>query len=554
MHSTHQFFMTERTLYLLVLSSRSGDIEGRLEYWLRLIQSFGGDSPVIVVCNKADLHEMNLDWTGLGRKFPNIRYFARRVSCEKNWGIDDLKRIIGQEISRLEHVGNRIPETWFAVKRELESETDSYFSYDRYIDVCERYGVTETRDQQTLIRFLHDLGTVLHFGEHQVLRDTNILNPEWVTKGVYQIVTSDALSENDGTLHWSDLDGILEPKQDYPAHAHRFIIEMMKKFELCFEFEEPEAGRYLFPNSLQEDEWADAGAIESGEGLEFQLSYNVLPGSIMSRFIVKTAPLIKESTYWKNGVLLESTDAQNQALVRADIDASAIYIKVTGIERRQRDFLGEIRAAFAQIHRTMAGIECTEMVPIPGGGAEPYEYLLRLRAMGRETFVPRDGADREIEVRPLLDRVDARLPAIEDMRERMAPGIRRSRGGFGDQPTTIVEGDYIDQRQSINPSVTNVQTIWQSLADTTNLDLLADELDELKSALAPLLATQPEHIDEFKAVIEAEKSAREGDGPKTVGRLKRAGTWAVNAATSVGTSLAAEVIKQSIGLGQPPVL
>nr|WP_250564806.1 leucine-rich repeat domain-containing protein [Adonisia turfae] len=47
MHSTHQFFLTERSLYLLVLNGRQGHEDADAEYWLELIESFGGESPVI---------------------------------------------------------------------------------------------------------------------------------------------------------------------------------------------------------------------------------------------------------------------------------------------------------------------------------------------------------------------------------------------------------------------------------------------------------------------------------------------------------------------------
>ena len=41
MHATHQFFLTKRSLYLLVLDSRLTQEENRVEYWLKIIQSFG---------------------------------------------------------------------------------------------------------------------------------------------------------------------------------------------------------------------------------------------------------------------------------------------------------------------------------------------------------------------------------------------------------------------------------------------------------------------------------------------------------------------------------
>ncbi|MCI5158738.1 MAG: GTP-binding protein, partial [Candidatus Electrothrix sp. AUS1_2] len=51
MRATHQFFLSRRSLYVLVLDGRRDE---RPEYWLRHIESFGGDSPVLVVLNKQD--------------------------------------------------------------------------------------------------------------------------------------------------------------------------------------------------------------------------------------------------------------------------------------------------------------------------------------------------------------------------------------------------------------------------------------------------------------------------------------------------------------------
>jgi Ras of Complex, Roc, domain of DAPkinase/TIR domain len=42
MHATHQFFLTERSLYLLVLNGREGGEDLDAEYWLKHIESFGG--------------------------------------------------------------------------------------------------------------------------------------------------------------------------------------------------------------------------------------------------------------------------------------------------------------------------------------------------------------------------------------------------------------------------------------------------------------------------------------------------------------------------------
>ena len=57
MHATHQFFLTQRSLYLARAQRprRVGE-DADAEYWLKLIESFGGNSPVIVALNKIHEH------------------------------------------------------------------------------------------------------------------------------------------------------------------------------------------------------------------------------------------------------------------------------------------------------------------------------------------------------------------------------------------------------------------------------------------------------------------------------------------------------------------
>ncbi|MBT9315187.1 leucine-rich repeat domain-containing protein [Leptothoe spongobia] len=93
MHSTHQFFLTERSLYLLVLNGRQGHEDTDAEYWLELIQSFGGDSPIIVVLNKVAEHPFDVNRRALQQKFPNIREFIQ-TDCDTETGIDTLRTAI----------------------------------------------------------------------------------------------------------------------------------------------------------------------------------------------------------------------------------------------------------------------------------------------------------------------------------------------------------------------------------------------------------------------------------------------------------------------------
>jgi internalin A len=400
MHATHQFFLTKRSLYLLVLDARLGQDENRVEYWLRMIQSFGGDSPVIVVGNKIDQQPLDIDRRGLQAKYPNIKAFVE-TSCLDGRGIEELREVLAREISALPHVHDELPESWFQVKEKLENSDKDFIPYSEYEALCNEGGISDEISQQTLIGFLHDLGSVLNFRDDPRLQETNILNPEWVTNGVYRILNSNELFQNQGVLEIKQLGKMLDPKA-YPRTRHMFIVDMMRKFELCYPFEGDDS-KYLVPDLLPREEpftgeWTDA--------LAFEFHYSVLPGSIISRFIVRMNAFVYK-TVWRSGVVLKS--GGNTALVKADTEDKRIYIWVTGDENTRRDFLSAIRMEFAAIHKTIAKIEATEKVPLPSQpdvAPVDYEFLLRLERDNRPTFPVQAGDDIiDVDVKELLDGV-----------------------------------------------------------------------------------------------------------------------------------------------------
>ena len=105
MHATHQFFLSKRSAYVLVLDGRKDE---KTEYWLKHIQSFGGDSPVIVVLNKEDenpAHDVNRRF--LYDKYPMIYGFFK-ISCKTNNGLEKFKKALERTLSRVKLAKNYV--------------------------------------------------------------------------------------------------------------------------------------------------------------------------------------------------------------------------------------------------------------------------------------------------------------------------------------------------------------------------------------------------------------------------------------------------------------
>jgi internalin A len=402
MHATHQFFLTKRSLYLLVLDARLTQEENRVEYWLKIIQSFGGDSPVLIVGNKTDQHPLDIDRTVLQKKYPNVVSILE-TSAATGAGIEALKSEIARQVDTLPHVRDLLPETWFTVKTKLEKlgKNNNFITHEEYDKLCEKNKIDDETSQHTLISFLHDLGVVLYFQDDSRLESLGILNPQWVTNGVYKILNSHELFQNQGKLTLPILNKILD-LPEYPKEKRLFIVDVMKKFELCYDIEPDKS--FLIPDLLPKDEPFTG---EWDGALSFQIHYNVLPSSIISRFIVRMNTFVYK-TVWRSGVVLKN--GGNTALVKADTEDRKIYIWVNGDKTTRCDFLSAIRTEFDAIHNTITKIEATKKVSLPNyPKADPVDYvfLRQLERNGREFFpVSIDGKIVDVNVRELLSGIE----------------------------------------------------------------------------------------------------------------------------------------------------
>jgi hypothetical protein len=414
MHATHQFFLSKRSLYILVLDGRKDE---KPEYWLKLIENFGGDSPVLVVINKIDENpafEMNRKF--LREKYPSIRGFYR-LSCKSNEGVEEFSKALQEELAKIKHLEIKWPKSWFNVKNRLEKmcpncssiegnddcEYCNFIEYKEYKAICDEEGITDESEQNTLVDFLHDLGVILHFRDIPLL-NTYVLEPEWVTNAVYKIVNSKEIAESKGVLRPDVmLPEILKQKTEtdfyYPPYQYGFFISLMKKFELSYDLDN---NTVLLPASLEIQE-PDFEFDYEGS-LRFVIDYDFLPPSIMPRFIVKMSRDIKDVLRWRTGVVLENKGYHSTAVIRADVEAKRISIYVNGNQRR--DYFSVILQMFREINNSFEKLKVTEKIPLPDNPevTVSYDHLIKLELKGRETYMP-DGSDDEYNVSYLLGTV-----------------------------------------------------------------------------------------------------------------------------------------------------
>jgi internalin A len=385
MHATHQFFLTERSLYLLVLNGREGGEDVDAEYWLKHIESFGSDSPVIVVQNKIGQHPFDLNYRGLQGRYPQIRAFVK-TDCKDGTGIDELRAAVREAVEGMPETRIEFAADWFAVKERLEESEDEYLSYERFRGLCAEEGIEEESDRETLRWVLHCLGIALNYSGDSRLRETSVLKPEWVTQGIYSLLNAKPIAERQGELHLEDLRQLL-PARRYPPDKHLFLLELMRKFSLCFAFPDEEK-RYLIPELLGKEEPLEAAAFPPADCLNFEYHYGVLPEGLIPRFIVRSHTLSREQPRWRSGVILAYEDCR--ALVKAEPAERRVLVRVKdGDARARRNLLALVRYEFDRINAEFKDrLEAEPKVPLSDFPefAVDYKKLVTLEKEGVASF------------------------------------------------------------------------------------------------------------------------------------------------------------------------
>jgi internalin A len=397
MHATHQFFLSRRSIYIILLNARE---EPNPEYWLNHIKSFGGNSPVIVVINKTDENpSFDVNRLFLREKYPNIIDFIK-VSCSQGFGIDNVKSALKKAVMDIRDLNSQWAVSWFKVKTILENMTTSFISYDQFTTLCYENGVYDSSSQNTLVEYLNDLGIVLHFKDF-ALSDTHVLDPEWVTFGVYKIINSKKLAENRGLLKLSEIRAILSTGRidhdfRYPSTSLNYIIELMMKFELCYKVS---GNEILVPDLLEVQEPSFNNDDKSP--LKVIISYAFLPKSVMPRLIVNLHNDIYNQLRWRTGLIVHDQGLNAFAKIAVDYESKSINIEVYG--DKKRDYLSIVLFIVRRINASFKGLESKINIPVKGAPnvMVSHAHLLTLESKGIMKYIP-EGLDYEISVKEML--------------------------------------------------------------------------------------------------------------------------------------------------------
>ncbi len=311
-HATHQFFLTKKSLYILLCDGRK---EEQFDYWLQMQEIYGHESRLLMVVNQKGEMQPNLPMSDLRRDYPNVQEGKPTVInlATDRAGAVALRQHIERSIRNLPQFerGERVPKKWAAIRRRLESIEADHIPIRTFRDLCAEEGIAEKDRQDFLLNFLHDIGVFLYFKELAGLNKMVILRPEWATSAVYNVLDHTKKKGDNGHFTRADLDEVWACAE-YEDYFEELLL-LMEKFELCYPAPEHE-GLFIVP-SLFPDESPEGYEWNEPSVLQLHYQYTFMPKGIMARFVVRQHALLESPpVMWKRGAVLADKDARVEVL------------------------------------------------------------------------------------------------------------------------------------------------------------------------------------------------------------------------------------------------
>ncbi|MEI6140858.1 MAG: COR domain-containing protein [Mariniphaga sp.] len=367
-HATHQFFLTKRSLYLFVTEARKDLRFDDFYYWLNIINTLAGKSPVILVQNKTDQSHNEPSIEPYQKAYPQIWDGLQKVCCNtqhEQWNekhchtIGSLKSTIFDILRKrvLEGIGDKLPVSWVEIRKEiadLQAKKLNYIGIEDYYKICETKGLDKER-ALFLSDYFHDLGVFLHFRNDVNLRNTIFLNYEWVTKGIYNVFDNAKIKNvTFGQFTDEDLISIWDEPQFKGKEPELLNLMKNEEFKICYQHRK---GYYLAPQLFSDKvvayEWRT-----NTSNLVFRYNYKFMPKGILSQLIVMLHKYIYKDTFWKYGVLFEHKNTRAIVTENRLENKNIIEIKVEGDGKR--DLLRLIGEKIEEINESYTNLVCDE--------------------------------------------------------------------------------------------------------------------------------------------------------------------------------------------------
>lgn len=365
LYSMHRMFMTDRTVYVIMVDARNETKSQQAREWLDTVKSFAPDAPVMLVINKNDQNPgVTIDETTLRREYSNLKTIfdmsALKDSPEEfNSKFTTSLLDILRESKILKHSW---PKSWKQVKERLQNMASPYIFSRDYEQICAECNVSS--NQENLLGWFHDLG--ISFCQYQDFRLKNyvILRPDWITNAIYTILFNKKKDVDNGMISHEEINSLLNPTPDRKHKIRRvrdesyqwqdiaYVLDVVRKFSLSYAADQ---NTEFFPMLCKEDSKPISQSYaEAPDTLEFHMEFEYLPSNVLHRLMVMRWAELDLENIWLTGAHFVERGSGLSAVVRIEEKILKIFIRASeGTPHLKTTYLSVLSGTVDQIRRDL---------------------------------------------------------------------------------------------------------------------------------------------------------------------------------------------------------
>jgi Leucine-rich repeat (LRR) protein len=392
---THQFFFSQRALYVIVWNAREGQEQNEVEGWLRRVRlRVGNGTRALIVATHINERQPELDYPSLNRQYPGILFGQHAIDNQNGAGLGHLRKAIAEVASALPQMGTLMSSRWITVRARIRkiATSEPHITLSRFTSIADAAGVKEG-DRATLLELLHDLGQIIYYGDDEGLRDIVVLNPEWLTKAIGLVLEDGPTRERHGVLDHSRLTEIWSDRDEanYDPSYYPYFLRLMEKFDVSYRLSDPGNASLvaqLVPHERPPLPWDFGSELMPGVR---KLSVNCelsepAPGLVAWLTVRHHDASIDR--HWRTGVFLRHPIAAYAS--EGLIQASGATLKIEVRAPSPDLFFNVLRDSVEHLlRRRWPGLEYALQIPCTGIGCGigiPLDGLTRYRERGGTTY------------------------------------------------------------------------------------------------------------------------------------------------------------------------
>ena len=272
-YTTHQYFLSRRSLYLVLWRIADGEKGiNEIQQWLINIQARAPNSPVVIVGTHHDVSSAQFPpsfseylQTRIRERFINLVDSEKcglprvldslEVSCKTRYNIKHLANLIYDTAFSLRSQGSKqrlleqkIPATYLFLEEivgdlcvELRhAGRDPVLNQEEFEEVVTAHmrskyssSFRDSAELHQATSFLHENGVMLHYDD-ATLRDLYFLDPQWLCDMLSHVVTIREINPfvKNGIMLLEDLRHVFKSSAAVSLSAKSYIVNLLNKFEV----------------------------------------------------------------------------------------------------------------------------------------------------------------------------------------------------------------------------------------------------------------------------------------------------------------------------------